>query len=238
MKRTLSMMLIGVIALLSVACAGEPETRLAEKPEPARVAPRTPPGVPAVDRARSTLQALKRDSATNTPLFLSEAFGGTWSDVDANGCGTRDDVLATWMGRIHVAGRCTSVGSLVDPYTGASLKAPDDVVLDHAVSLDDAWRSGASKWTPLRRNQFYNDVRNLVPTSANTARVKARLKGASFATVWLPPRADYHCAYASIYVGIKGYYSLTITEPTAAKLALALDTCVVLPGGVATSVPR
>jgi hypothetical protein len=232
------MMLVGVLALLPAACTDPPKTTPTRTPEPALVAPRTPPGIPTADDARSTLQALKRDPATDTPLFLPEAFGTTWSDVDGNGCGTRDDVLATWMGRIHVNGRCANTGKLTDPYTGRSLDAPDGVFLDHAVGLADAWRSGASEWSPQRRNQFYNDVRNLVPTSPDMERTKANLKGASFATVWLPPSADYECAYASVYVGIKGDYSLTITEPTAAKLALALDTCVVLPGGVATFVPR
>jgi hypothetical protein len=83
-------------------------------------------------------------------------FGDPWTDVDHNGCDTRDDILRRDL--TDEATRPTKTcrigapvtGHFVDPYSGATVtfnKAEAiKVQIDHVVSLGEAWRSGASEW--------------------------------------------------------------------------------------------
>ncbi len=80
-------------------------------------------------------------------------FGPAWSDVDHNGCDTRNDILnrdltdKQWRPGTH---DCVVIaGTVVDPYTGKVLhfeKAHAIAVqIDHVVALSDAWQTGAQQ---------------------------------------------------------------------------------------------
>ena len=83
-----------------------------------------------------------------------DLFGQAWSDVDRNGCDTRNDVLAPGPHRrsssrpARMAAWCCT-GTLRDPYTGRTIpfvrgqRTSAAVQIDHVVALSDAWQKGA-----------------------------------------------------------------------------------------------
>lgn len=221
------------LALVPVACGPDPQPRsvaapvvvTTATPGPEVVAPKAPPGTPDVSVARRELAGLVREERPMPPGYSREQFGGRWVDLDGNACTTREDVLGDWLGIPLLGGMCDASGSILDPYVGNALIVPGEADLDHVVSLADAWRSGATGWTAQRRIAFYNDPRNLVPTRASVN----RSKGDKGPERWLPPRREYRCSYALIYVGTKAEYGLSVTNGQAEVLRHTLDRCPLLP---------
>ena len=188
-----------------------------------RTAPqdRVPAGTPGLGMGRVLLGQLVVAPHEQGPAYRRDEFGSPWFDTDRNRCNTRDDVLAAWMIDTKTDGCEVTEGQLVDPYTGAHITNPIQVDIDHVVSLGDAWRSGAARWTKERRTEFANDVRHLVPVSASAN----RSKGDKPAEKWLPPDAVYHCDYALIIIATKHAYRLTVTAEERNALDRALMTC-------------
>lgn len=182
---------------------------------------RVPQGTLGVVAARSALRTLVRAAQpAPVPPYDRAAFGHSWTDPDRNGCDGRQDALAEWLAQPVARGSCVVSGELIDPYTGARVSVPQQVDIDHVVPLKEAWRSGASAWTPERRLVFANDLRHLIP-SLNSAN---RQKADKSPEKWMPQRA-YWCSYARVYVGTKSWYGLTVTAPEAQVLEAALNTC-------------
>lgn len=189
------------------------------------------------DRAR--LEALvacpriKRVRGT-VPGYSRKLFGAAWKDVDRNGCRQRPDVLWRDLDRTQPytlkTGRCThnvDTGSWIDPYSGERLTAtlPGQVSkliqIDHAgVALQEAYESGASRWTPQQRLAFANWLPNLVPTlaSRNTA------KSDSDAAGWRPKKAK-QCSFAQLVIDTKYTWNLSIDPSEKNALNEMLSTC-------------
>jgi len=120
-------------------------------------------------------------------------------------------------------------GQWRDPYTGGTLTLTDlttltqaeAVQIDHLVPLAEAWRSGASSWTPSRRLLFANDEANLVAVSAaaNTTKSDDDPGGG-----WLPQPAA-RCAYARAWIAVKTRYRLVIDPAEKTALAGILTRC-------------
>ena len=158
-------------------------------------------------------------------------FGQRWADEDRNGCDTRNDILARDMRQVtYKPGTRNCVvlsGVLQDPYTGKVInfvrgnRTPEAVQIDHVVALADAWASGADKWDGPRRQKFANDPLNLLAVDgpANQA------KSAYAADRWLPPDADYRCAYVARQVRIKQVWGLTVTADEQRTMALTASEC-------------
>lgn len=181
-----------------------------------------PPTTPGVEQARALLQLLPRAEArVGQEPFREEAFGRPWADPDRNGCDSRQDAFKAWLGSSTATASCKVSGIAWDPYTGRSLAIPDEAVLDLVVSLRQAWRSGADRWSADKRIAFANDPGNLVPTTEASVVGKA----GDGADGWMPPQASYWCEYARSYVGTKSAYSLTVTRDEAQALETALSTC-------------
>ncbi|MFJ7066556.1 HNH endonuclease family protein [Streptomyces sp. NPDC101115] len=157
--------------------------------------------------------------------YEREKFGRAWADVDRNGCGTRDDILARDLTGVRfTGGRCkVASGTLADdPYTGGSIdyvRGRSKVDIDHVVALSDAWQKGAQKWDPGTRLRFANDPLNLlaVDSTAN------RRKSDGDAATWLPPNRAYRCTYVARQVAVKKKYGVWVTagERDAMKRVLA-----------------
>jgi hypothetical protein len=172
-----------------------------------------------------SLGALKVAAESHQTGYRRTAFGQRWKDVDRNGCGQRDDVLARDLKSVQKRGRCVVVaGVLVDPYTGEQVrftKADANAVqIDHRVALAEAWRSGAWTWTPARREAFANDEVNLVASKGSVNQGK----GDDDAAHWLPVGPSRQCLFARQVVAVKAKYALTVDpdEATALRRALAL----------------
>jgi hypothetical protein len=157
-------------------------------------------------------------------------FGPPWSDVDHNGCDTRNDVLRRDLAGARARGAahpCVVVsGTLHDPYTGHTVafrhRVPGgEVAVVEVVSLADAWRSGAASWPATRRVAFANDPLNL-----QTTEVAVQIaKGDRDAAAWLPPLASARCAFVARQLAVKARYRLTVSAAEHDAMATVLKKC-------------
>jgi hypothetical protein len=158
-----------------------------------------------------------------------DQFGPSWSDVDHNGCDTRNDILnrdlaaKQWRPGTH---DCVVVaGTIADPYTATTIqfeKADAAAVqIDHVVALSDAWQKGAQALSAAQRLQLANDPVNLFavdgPTNAS--------KGDSDAASWLPPNRAFRCSYAAHQIAAKAKYRLWVTGAERDALRRVLSRC-------------
>ncbi|QIN83512.1 DUF1524 domain-containing protein [Rubrobacter tropicus] len=183
--------------------------------------------------AREQLAELRVKPAGSMVGYSREKFPH-WSDAreynwtlpsgtpDPGSCDARDAALIR-DGRDEVVGSGCYVerGRWFDPYTGKTYYMPSDIDVDHVVPLANAWRSGASSWTTVKRERFANvpmDVLS-VEDNANAS------KGDKGPEAWKPPRAAYHCTYARKWIGIKHNWTLSVTGAEKTALSSMLSTC-------------
>lgn len=185
-----------------------------------------------VDRARTELAALEVKGRAPRTGYSRDEFGPAWSDVDRNGCDTRNDVLARDLTGITYTegtdGCVVLTGTLQDPYSDTEIafergENSADVQIDHVVALSDAWQKGAQQWSAQQRLEFANDPANLWAVSGPVN----QSKGDGDAATWLPPSRGFRCAYAAQQVRVKAAYGLWVTEAEHEALGRQLDTCVV-----------
>jgi len=159
-------------------------------------------------RPDPTLEQLAVASQTPDAGYLRSLFGEGWSDPDRNGCDTRADVLiATSQQPVARNAGCTvRSGWWVSGYDGYSTPDPSELDIDHVVALGEAWRSGASTWTPERRAAFYQDTSNLLAVTAATNRSKGDRDPAS----WQPPNRANWCTFTRIYIAPKVKWQLSV----------------------------
>jgi hypothetical protein len=156
--------------------------------------------------------------------YRRAAFGEGWPG-DGAGCDVRDDILDRDLtNKTYVStSRCrdaVATGTLVDPYTGATIafqhgeRTSAAVQIDHLVPLAYAWDMGAYAWPADKRAQFYTDPTELlaVDGEANQA------KGDSPPGRWLPPNTAYDCQYDREFVAVLRTYQLPIDEASAATI--------------------
>ena len=156
-------------------------------------------------------------------------FGPAWADVDRNGCDQRNDVLHRDLTDVQVRegtqGCVVVAGLLDDPYTGAVVpfvKAEaSEVPVDHVVPLAAAWVQGAAGWPQELREEFANDLANLLATT----RAENSAKGDSTADEWVPPDETYGCSYATVVITVKDRYDLAVTPAEVRALEELLATC-------------
>lgn len=145
-----------------------------------------------------------------------DMFGNGWLDTDRNGCDARNDVLARDLTNITLdVDQCRVLtGTLVDPYTGKVVdfvrgqQTSQEVPIDHIVPLSYAHAHGANNWTTTMREQFANDLRNLIATTQEPN----SSKGNSGPSEWMPSNTAYTCEYVSRFTSIIQIYSLTVSE--------------------------
>ena len=179
-----------------------------------------PPGNPAFDAARATLNRLPVKGWDRVTDFARYRFGQAWSDdvnveFGHNGCNTRDDILRRDLADLVVRpGTCyAQTGVLHDPYTGQTIAftrgpATSDVVqIDHLVSLADAWYKGAREWDDQRRRDFANDPRNLLAVGGQANFNKAFRD----ATAWLPTNEAFRCEFVARQIDVKAAYGLWLS---------------------------
>jgi hypothetical protein len=136
-----------------------------------------------------------------------------WSDLDKNGCNTRNDViLAEALVKPKVDKGCKIVkdtGKWYSAYDGLTVTNFSALDVDHMVPLAEAWDSGASKWDDARRQVYANDMGDanaLIAVTAATNRSKSDQDPAE----WLP--AKDVCTYVKNWVHVKVRWSLTVDE--------------------------
>jgi hypothetical protein len=191
----------------------------------------TPSQAVSVASGLSVIEAQTTKGRAAKTGYARDQFGPSWSDVDRNGCDTRNDILKrdltgeVFKEKTH---ECVILsGVLKDPYSGESINFVRGVVtsmevqIDHVVALSNAWQTGAFKLTLKERTAFANDPLNLLA-------VKGRLnsqKGDGDAATWLPPLKSYRCEYVSRQVAVKIKYKLWFTAPEKEAIVRILKSC-------------
>jgi hypothetical protein len=163
--------------------------------------------------------------------FDRSQFGPEWSDVDRNGCDTRNDILYRDLtSKVFKSGTHGCVvlsGTLSDPYSGEKISfvrgvgSSMDVQIDHVVALSNAWQTGAFKLSYDKRLALANDPMNLL---AVKGRLNSQKRDGDAAT-WLPPRKDIRCAYVAQQIVVKAKYGLWVTPPEKAAMVSLLEKC-------------
>ncbi|MCF3960451.1 HNH endonuclease family protein [Streptomyces fuscigenes] len=137
-----------------------------------------------------------------------------WIDADKDGCNTRAEVLIEEAVTAPSVGPGCKItgGAWRSYYDDTTVTAASGLDIDHMVPLAEAWDSGASDWTPARREAYANDLtspRSLVAVTAKSNRSKSDQDPAE----WMPPAADAQCHYLSDWVSTKLRWRLA-ADPT------------------------
>ncbi|MFM8943321.1 MAG: DUF1524 domain-containing protein [Acidimicrobiaceae bacterium] len=189
-----------VVAISSVAYASG-ETSVAAKPQKF-----------VANDAKSVLASIKVEneykSGYRRSLFVH------WSDLDGNGCDTREDVLKRdSISKPQVDPyRCYVVaGDWYSKYDGKTLSDRSDVDIDHVVALKEAWGSGAWAWSMSQRQAFANDLTDRRTLIAVSDRVNAS-KSDKDPSNWMPPLKSYWCTYLSDWISVKARWGLSMDQ--------------------------
>lgn len=185
-------------------------------------------------RADTLARALPRPESVETTGADAGSFDrwarfGNWMQSSCGRATTRDTVLARDLEDVEKDSQCrVTSGTLKDPYSGEKVKfqygvdSSRNVLIDHVVSLQEAWDSGASSWSDKRRREFANDTSNLLAASA--ASVKAHER-ASAHGLWLPDDPPARCDYALRRIGVKDKYGLSVDDGERSMLESTVAQC-------------
>ena len=157
-------------------------------------------------------------------------FGDAWSDIDHNGCDTRNDILnrdLTAKQHKNPRGCVVISGILNDPYTGKVINfmrgkdTSEQIQIDHVVALSDAWQSGAQEISAQERLQLANDPENLLAVDGSANQQKSD----SDAATWLPANASFRCPYVARQIRVKAKYHLWVKPAEKEAMINVLTPC-------------
>lgn len=201
------------------------------KPKPTKSAEPTEPASRLafvdIEAAREALPALPVKGRAPLTDYSREAFGAAWSDVNGNGCDTRNDILRRDLKHKVVQDCVVLSGVLDDPYSGHRVQFTRgpvtslEVQIDHVVPLANSWQTGAKYWTDDKRQRFANDRRNLLAVRGDLNLQKSD----GDAATWLPPKKSFRCTYVSMQILTKQRYGLWITAPEKQAMDRILSSC-------------
>lgn len=157
-------------------------------------------------------------------------FGAAWSDVDHNGCDTRNDMLRRDLTEVTTkpgTKDCViASGKLADKYTGKPINFTRGqnsaaVQIDHIIPLSLAWQTGAQQISAEQRLQLANDPLNLMSADGPANQQKSD----SSADAWLPANKAFRCEYVARQTAVKAKYKLWVTQPEHDAIAGILAAC-------------
>ncbi|MDN3495191.1 HNH endonuclease family protein [Planococcus sp. APC 4015] len=186
---------------------------------------------PQASRALDALMGLPVVAGQASTQYDRDFFGSAWTDVDRNGCDTRNDILGRDLleptFKADTNGCKVLSGVLVDPYDGRSVdfvSGSDTSVLvqiDHVVALGWAWHHGGEYWSDDVRVRFANDPVNLVAASEQMNQEKSAFGPSE----WLPPVAELRCPFIEQWVEVLVAYGLSINESDRNVASAVLAQC-------------
>jgi hypothetical protein len=162
--------------------------------------------------------------------YSREQFGAAWSDVDHNGCDTRNDILRRDLTEVTAkpgTKDCViASGLLADKYTGKTInftrgENSADVQIDHIIPLSLAWQTGAQQISAEARLQLANDPLNLWAADGKANQQKSD----SSADAWLPSNKAFRCEYVARQTAVKAKYKLWMTQAERDAITAILNTC-------------
>lgn len=133
-----------------------------------------------------------------------------WSDLDNNGCDTREDILQRDGTDVKTDPKTCKVlsGKWTEQYGPTTVTNGGDLDIDHIVPLSWAARNGGQDWDASIKEQFANDPDNLFVSIAK----ENRSKGDKGPADYLPPNQDFICEYTASFVKVVYKYQLTIPQ--------------------------
>lgn len=148
---------------------------------------------------------------------------GNWID-QGKGCDTRAIVLKKEsLTRTTQNKYCTiKTGKWRSYYNGQTYSLARKLQIDHTVPVENAWVSGAWKWSKATRVRYYNDLtdaRTLVAVDVHDNEAK----GDQDPTGWLP--AEGQCRYVKYWTAVKTRWHLNVTRAEKRKLQALGKTC-------------
>jgi len=145
-----------------------------------------------------------------------------WSDLDSDGCDTREEVLVVERVSGTISGCRVVNGTWVSQYDGVSTTNASNFDIDHFVPLKEAWDSGAWRWDSSTRQRYANDqgyALSLIAVSASSN----RSKGDRDPTDWLPGKNL--CLYAKSWIGVKFRWRFSVDSQEKSTLRQLLSDC-------------
>jgi hypothetical protein len=115
-------------------------------------------------------------------------------------------------------------GKWLSIYDNVEVTDAGKLDVDHMVPLAEAWDSGASAWTDLKRQQYANDMtdpRHLIAVTSASNRSKSDQDPAD----WVPTNKSYICEYIANWVSIKVRWGLTVDTKEKTALESYAKTC-------------
>lgn len=209
-----------------------PGTVTIVNPDTSSVEPQgtAPIGSDEASEALRILNALPVKGRAPKTGYSRAQFGDAWSDIDHNGCDTRNDILNRDLtAKQHKNSRgCVVIsGILNDPYTGKVINfmrgkdTSEQVQIDHVVALSDAWQSGAQEISAQERLQLANDPENLLAVDGPANQQKSD----SDAATWLPANASFRCSYVARQIRVKAKYHLWVKPAEKEAMINVLTPC-------------
>jgi hypothetical protein len=181
-----------------------------------------PPSPPGATKTRIAIRHLKIARSLSMEGYSRRRFPHWISQGE--GCDTRERVLIRDGQNVRVGSGCRIIsGTWASFYDGLTVTSASRLDIDHIVSLANAWRSGAKRWTDEQRRRFANDLEDsqLIAVSASSN----RSKGDQSPETWKPPRRSAWCLYSRWWVQVKRHWRLTVTRPERTELRRMVATC-------------
>ena len=182
-------------------------TTVKKKPPTTTKPPKGTSSFPTALSVLTTIpQAREQQSGYQRSLFKH------WSDLDRDGCSTREEVLiaeSLTNAQVDAYGCKVIAGDWYSPYDNQRYSYPADVDIDHVVALKEAWDSGAHSWSSSKREQFANDLsddRSLIAVKDSENQSKSDRDPSN----WIPKNSAYLCTYLADWVAIKARWGLSM----------------------------
>lgn len=145
-----------------------------------------------------------------------------WSDLDGDGCDTREEVLIHERKAGRVSGCDVIDGQWQSVYDRDVTSNSSSFDIDHYVPLKEAWDSGAWRWNTSTRERFANDLGyrgSLIAVSASSNRSKSDRDPSE----WLPEFGT--CRYAKTWIAVKFRWRLAVDSQEKSTLSRILRNC-------------
>jgi hypothetical protein len=175
---------------------------------------------PTVEKA---IQSLKIADESRTGYVRTKF--KHWTSA-GNGCDSRKAVIISEaiVKPVVEKGCVIKGGEWLSIYDNVKVTDAGKLDVDHMVPLAEAWDSGASAWTPEKREMYANDQtdpRHLIAVTGASNRSKSDRDPAE----WMPTNKAYICEYIANWVSVKVRWSLTVDIKEKAALQSYLNGC-------------
>jgi hypothetical protein len=171
------------------------------------------------DSKNSYLQNLEKVSISESQKVDYKR--SEWKHWVGTPCDARKQTLINQGRDVKTGDNCKILsGTWVDPYAGETFTEASKLDIDHVIPLSYAAQHGGQDWSSDKKQQFANDLSQLIAASASENRSKSD-KGPSE----YMPRREFQCQYSKIWVDTALKYGVSITEKDKYALKDGLQKC-------------